>query len=146
MVCREPEPHQFLNNLIGLARSFRWDILEWSLSELNSPFKNQQDKVNVFDRLKESLLNVEISGEERGMRLAEVVKYYFPIEDHENIEKSYNFYWSNKAELLDAIEENNIGSIIKTLQIWQKINKDFLLMAVNRYLEEIKKLTPMNLQ
>lgn len=139
----EPEIHKFLNNLIGAARYFRWNIIEAALSELKSIGDIEENEELVFGRIKNSFAEIEQFGKNEGMRLCEVTKQYFPVENHNKIEKFYGNYWLYKIELMKFFEEKNIDKIIEILENWRFDNKDFTLMSLNRYIELIENLKPL---
>lgn len=138
-----PSRHKAIIRLLNLARRFRWDILEPTITTMRrldlSTTEIQEQYRNVFEHLEV----LEREAKEYNLMVEEIVADCFPIEQRDSIREMFASYFVHKAELSKGFEEEDRELVLQALDALRAMNKKFLVIATMMYTKLNVEIAPV---
>jgi hypothetical protein len=139
--------------LLNFAKSFRWDVI----NPLHDFVERHEERMRAGDKQILQEFNNEYSDYRRKLdRMAEQSQRYnyqdlnyieaaLSFQNQDTIEQIWKKSYLVSDSISRAVAEMNIDKLKDGLKEFQRLNKIFMILCLDKYLEEAGKLRPRDL-
>jgi len=144
-LMRSPVAMRTIVSLLNMARRFRWNIIEHSISKLGKPIISDAEVRDHLSELSEQLMVLEQDAEKAGYLHQDAIVMAMPEVPRNVISQFFDDYRDDRIELNRAIEALDSESVIECLKRMRTMNKRFLLLGLQEYIRLVSMIEPQDM-
>lgn len=146
-LARAPEPFRSLVGMLNMARRFRWNILEHYLGRLSGATGEMREAHVILKDLQWAVTRLTQEAEELGWMEPAEVKAVLPPHRGEQLDTMFAGFHKENVKLQAAVAHTDVLAARRSLGTMQEINKQFLLLGLERYMELVdEQLEPVSVR
>ena len=129
-----------LADLLTGARRFLWYIVEPHISKIKTAALVGDDLAPVLEELMSDIVSIEKESEQSNLKYVNYVAPALPDKHRRDIERMYQQYFAERRKLDHYVENQDVINVLRTLEMYQRLNREFLPIVLDAYREVMLKL------
>jgi hypothetical protein len=113
------------------------DKFSGELSTLQRSTAGPEKVGDCLERLHLAIQRIEAEGRDLGFN-RDILLAAFGPEDRSRVKQVIEEWGPLRGKLAEGVKAKNVGEILKVLEKLYSMNKDFLILAANRYIELLR--------